>query len=126
MNTPRETKIDLIMSRPDGTFALFIVEEGPWENDITTELYRLQTRLYDYIDIAIDGHLAEKFPKSKGQQVIIKLDCYATPENEVKEFFERFVLYIEKSPKIQRDIKQKGFIQSLAFEYNRRTLQDKG
>ena len=91
-----------------------LVEEGPWEpDDIESQLRRLQERLYGCVDVAVDGHLAKLYPDSKGKRVIIRLDCYDTPEKSVKEFFERFADLVREWDEVQRDIKQLGFIDSL-------------
>lgn len=56
MDAHRAT-IDLVTKRPDGAFVMVLVEQGPWdEADVTQHLRRVQDRLYDYVEIAIDGH----------------------------------------------------------------------
>jgi hypothetical protein len=113
-----EETINLITVRPDGTFVLRLVEDGPWANPIDDELHRLQERIYNCVDIAIDGHLASKYPESNGKPVVIRLDSYATPYEPVQEFFQAFVEHIANSPEIQRDICLKRFISSLGFEFS--------
>ena len=71
-------KIDLITeNHTTGEFVLIIVEDGPWpvtNSDWTECLSRIQTRIYDAMDIAIDCHLAMKYPDAKGKKVRIPLD----------------------------------------------------
>jgi hypothetical protein len=74
--TTRRLTIDLVTDRPtDGAFILVLVEEGPWDPDETdVQLRRIQDRLYDCVDAAVDGHLAGKYPDSRGKPVVIRLD----------------------------------------------------
>ena len=104
---------------------MILIEEGPWlDDEIISKLEGLQERLYNYVDVAVNGHLAEKYPGSKGKGVVIRLDCYDTPEKAVKEFYDRFTKYIASAEEIQRDIRNKAFIKSLEFEYSRGTLKE--
>src|SRR5262245_4578203 len=96
----RET-VDLITQRPDGRFALVLVEQGPWPDAPEVHLRRIQERLYAYLEIAIEGHLAALHPESRGKVVIIQVDAYATPQGAVSEFVERFALHAQGSAEIQ-------------------------
>jgi hypothetical protein len=68
--------IDLITETHEtGEFALILVEDGPWPikgPDWKECLSRIQNRIYDAIDIAIDGHLAARYPDSKGRRVRVQ------------------------------------------------------
>jgi len=116
--------IDLITERPaDGAFVLILIEEGPWDPDqIESHLQRIQDRLYDCIDAAIDGHLAAKYPKSTGKPVIIRLDCYDTPDETIANFMRRFAESISGSHDVQRDLAVGRFVKSLSVEHNWRPL----
>src|SRR5262245_50880225 len=126
--TTRRLTIDLVTERPsDGAFILVLVEEGPWGPDEAEgQLGRIQDRLYDCVDAAVDGHLARKYPDSRGKPVVIRLDCYDTPDRPVRDFMKRFAEAIATSEEIQRDLAAQGFVQSIGFEYNRRTLKGRG
>jgi hypothetical protein len=114
--------IDLITVRPDGAHVLVLVEEGPWEPDaVDSQLRKLQGRLYNAVDVAVDGFLASKYPDSKGGPVIIRLDCYDVPRRPVEEFFLRFSDHIKADVQVRADIDRKGFISRLALEFNWRT-----
>jgi hypothetical protein len=118
--------VDLVMMQPDGRFVLCMVEEGPWsEERVVGELRRVQDRLYKYISVAVDGHLAKTYPDSVGRGVVIRLDCYDTPKEPVEEFFARFVAYNRNRKDLAADITAKGFISGLEFEYSRDTLTDR-
>lgn len=71
-------KIDLITHDPrTDEFALILVEDGPWSeeaSDWNECLSRIQARIFDAIDVAIDGHLAKIYPESKGKRVRVQID----------------------------------------------------
>jgi len=69
---------------------MVLVESGPWSGSIDSHLSRLQERLYGCVDAALGGQLAEKFPESLGKQIVIDLECFNLPRDEVRAFFERF------------------------------------
>ena len=86
-----EVTIDLVTERPDGRFAMILVEQGPWTGDRDKHLRMLQDRLYDYVDVAIDGHLAKRFPESSGRGIVIRIDAYETPaalRNGLSRYFD--------------------------------------
>lgn len=78
------------------------------------------------MDAAVDGHLAGKYPDSRGKPIVVRLDCYDTPDGPVRDFMKRFAEAIANSEEVQGDLVTKGFVQSLGFEYNRRTLKGGG
>jgi hypothetical protein len=124
----RQVQVDAITQRPsDGAYILVLIEQGPWgRKRVETQLRRLQGRLYDYLDIAVDGHLAALHPESKGKPVVIRLDCYDTPDAPIREFMAAFSEHVNADKAIQRAIKTGGLVESIAFEYNWDTLQDEG
>ena len=126
--TIRRLTIDLVTERPsDGAFILVLIEEGPWDPAETeAQLRRIQDRLYDCIDAAVDGHLVAQYPDSCGKPVVIRLDCYDTPGQPVRDFMTRFAEAIANSEEIQRDLVDQGFVQSIGFEFNQRTLKESG
>jgi len=117
-------KIDLITEHPEtGVFALILVETGPWTPGTEdAELRRIQNRLYSCVDVAIDGHLANTYPKSKGRPVRIQLDTYDISEALVRPFFDSFADHVGTWPEIQQAIQAKRYVTSLAFEYNARVI----
>src|SRR5262245_65995942 len=114
--TTRRLTIDLVTERPsDGAFILVLVEEGPWGPDEAEgQLGRIQDRLYDCVDTAVDGHLAAKYPDSRGKPVVIRVDYHDTPDQPLRDFIERFAEHIVKSEEVQRDLASQGFVQSLS------------
>jgi hypothetical protein len=123
--TTRQLTVNLVTERPsDGAFIMVLVEEGPWSVDETEiNLRRIQDRLYDCVDAAVDGHFAAKFPDSLNKPVVVRLDCYDTPDKPVRDFIKRFADGIANSKDLQLDLLNQGFVTSIHFEYNWRTLE---
>jgi hypothetical protein len=69
---------------------MVLVESGPWSGPVSDHLKTLQNRLYDCIDAALDGQLAEKFPESKGKRLVVQVDCYNIARDPVESFFDEF------------------------------------
>jgi hypothetical protein len=111
--------IDLITKSADGSYNLIMVVEGPWSlNAIENRLKRLQERLYDYIEIAIEGHLEKLYPDSKGKKVTIRVDCYNPPSNRIKVFIDKFIKEVKQSDELGNKIKELGYVSSVEFEYS--------
>jgi len=116
--------IDVVTESPNGMFALVLVEQGPWATGETdSQLRRLQERLYDVVDVAVDGRLIDKYPRIKGAVVTIRVDCYDTPREETEQFVRKFGEHVRSNTEIQDVIRFKGLVQRLEFEYNWRALQ---
>ena len=50
---------------------MVLVEEGPWSLPIDDHLQALQDRLYGCLEAALDGQLAEQFPKAANKKIIV-------------------------------------------------------
>lgn len=122
----RSVTIDLITERSaDGAFVLVLVEEGPWLPEmVEAELKRLQERLYDAVDVVVDGHLARSYPDSFGRMALIRLDCYDIPNEPVQKFFAKFSASIAGSEEIARDLDSNKTVSAIDFELNCRSLND--
>ena len=123
-----QVKIDLVTEHPGtGVFALILVETGPWPPGTEErELRRIQDRLYDCVDAAVDGHFAAKYPDSRGRPARIQLDTYDIPERLVRPFFERFAKHVHTWSEIQQEIHTKRNVESITFEYNPRLIDGYG
>ena len=118
----RNATIDLVTYDPKrDAHILVAVEQGDGSTDC---LRRLQERLHDYVEIAVDGFLAEKYPESKGKSVVIRLDCYDVPREICEQFFFRFAEHIHASPEIQAAIAKHRHIKDIDFEFNWRRISD--
>lgn len=119
MSNESTTVVDFVArgEAPD-EWRMVLVEEGPWPKPINEQLRRVQTRLYGCIDAAIDGQLAEQFPESKGKKIIIQLDCYNLPREEVSEFFDRFSDGVLKTEDYRDALLNNENAKSISFKIN--------
>jgi hypothetical protein len=119
----RELTVDFVVrgDEPD-EWKLVLIEEGPWEQPIDAHLRRLQTRLYDSIDAALDGQLAGKFPDSLGKRITIALDCYNCPREEVADFFARFSDAVLETPHYMSALKKSKFVSDIGFKLTLETI----
>ena len=120
----QQVKIDVVTKHPEtGVFAMILVETGPWTPGAEeAELRRIQGRLYDCVDVAVDGHLAAEYPDSRGCPVRIQLDTYDIPEGLVRPFFDRFAEHVTTWSEVQQAIQAKQNVKSIMFEYNARVI----
>jgi hypothetical protein len=104
--------IDVISEDPTNKeWALYLVEEGPWNGEeLEGRLKTLQERIYNAVDVAIDGHLASKFPDSMGRAVRIQVDCYDDPPEDVEAIVREIAETIEGDAEYQRAIRDSKFI----------------
>ena len=110
--------IDVVAERRDGSFCLYLVEEGPWPEDRSERLRALQKRLFDAVEAVAEGKLAERFPETKGKSVCIRLDCYDLPMGPVDALFAAFQDCLKSSPDWSPACR------SLAFEISHRCLSE--
>jgi hypothetical protein len=111
--------VDFIASECSGNvWKMVIIEEGDWSGEISSYLHRIQGRFYECIDAALDGQLAEQFPESKGKDIVIQLDCYDAPKEDVLEFFDKFSGMAMSLPDYHNALKNSEFVKSINFEIN--------
>jgi len=118
---PKET-IDLVTRKPNGAYVMVLVEQGPWSEAPEVHLRGIQERLYNYVDIAVDGHLARLHADSGGKDVVIRVDAYDTPPGEVSGLVERFAAYIGTSKEIRDAIDSQRYVRAIDFECSEREL----
>jgi len=93
-----------------------LVEDGPWpENDTDWArcLSRIQSRIYDAVDVTIDGHLAAKYPDSKGRAVRIQIDSPNGLPSALAKLVTKMKVHFETDSEYSNAIKQSPFIRSL-------------
>lgn len=119
MSNEHVTVIDFVArgDSPD-EWKMVLVEEGPWASPIESRLRRIQERLYECIDITIEGKLAEKFPESNGKNITIQLDCYDAPEDDVTTFFDRFANGVFTIGEQKEALNKSTFVKSISFKVN--------
>jgi hypothetical protein len=120
----KRVKIDLItQDAKKDAYKLIAVAQGPWPaSEVTDHMRALQEKLYDYVDAAVEGGLAAQYPQSCGKKVVIRLDCYDTPQAEMEQFFNRFVEHIRSNPTIQAKIAQTHHVKEIDFEFSWATI----
>jgi hypothetical protein len=119
MNSERTFVIDFVAKgETSDEWKLVLVEQGPWSESIDKQLKRVQERLYDAIDAALDGRVAEKFPDSRGKNFVIELDGYDLPKVEVADFFERFSSKVLAGPDYRQALKDNCFVHQITFQIN--------
>jgi hypothetical protein len=99
---------------------MVLVEEGPWGAQVHDHLVRLQGRIYGCLDAALDGQLAEKFPRLKGRTVVVQVDCYELPQTPIEDFIRRFSEGVASLPDYSTDASP--FVREFFFEVNHDTL----
>jgi hypothetical protein len=104
-------------STPD-EWRMVLVEEGPWTPPFDDELRRIQTRLYECVDAALDGQIASKFPESRGKRLVVQLDGYQLPNKEVDSFFRRFAAAALAVEDYRRALASCPYVSEVAFELN--------
>jgi hypothetical protein len=112
-----EVKIDVISYDPvHDEFALYLVENGPWaEPSLERRLRLVQDRIYSVIDVVVDGHLAEKFPESKGKKVRIQIDGYGDPPEGLERLVHAFSELPRGNSEYGRAIEASSFFSGLRF-----------
>lgn len=95
---------------------MVLVEEGPWGPPFDDEMRRLQTRLYECVDAALDGQLASKFPDSRGKRLVIQLDGYRLPDKEVGSFFSRFAAGALATDEYRKAVASCPYVSAISFE----------
>src|SRR4051812_28130692 len=97
---PSEARIDLISYDPKhDEFVLYLVEDGPWPQDASAWkmcLSRIQSRVFDAIDTALDGHLASRYPDSCGKKVRVQVDSPQTLPLQLSDLISKIREYVGK------------------------------
>ena len=99
----------------EGQWKLVLVEEGPWKN-AEAELRRVQDRLYNCIEAAIDGQIATRFPETSGGFMTIQLHGYNLPPVPIQAFWQSFSAQVLTLPEYSEALKASDHVSSIAFE----------
>ena len=110
--------VDFVARSDDtGAWGLVLVEQGPWPDaEVDARLRRLQQRLYDCLDAAIDGQVAERFPQSTGKRITIRIDGYGLPDEAVRRFFDRVASQVLELPDYRSAIERSPHVSGVGFE----------
>lgn len=72
--------IDLMLhDAEEGSVTLVMVEKRPWDGS-PQRLWELQEKLNAYLSFALDGEMAELYPKLARAPLRLRLDCVTEPD----------------------------------------------
>jgi hypothetical protein len=78
--------VDLIEVDPtSGEVVLVMIERRPWGAD-PRQFQQIEEKINRYLGYALDGHLAEHYPRYLGKPVRLRLDCAEAPSGESARF----------------------------------------
>lgn len=107
-------KIDLITNTPDGRCKLVLIEMGPWPSEQKEQnLHRLGLRIGDCVTAVVEGIVAQRFPATLGQPIIIQVDSYDTPRWDVEALLARLQNIVNTSAEIQAELKNGRYTSSI-------------
>jgi hypothetical protein len=120
LDVMRDVTVDLVASEPPHRgCTMVMVEEGPWSPDsIVKNLERVQMRLHACLAVALDGLLAEKYPRSSGEPLVIRLDAFNVPNEVLRAFFVRFTSEVLALPTYAPALSHGKFVSRVTFELN--------
>lgn len=112
----RNVKIDLITHNADKSeFALYLIENNPFKDEYS-RLSQIQDRIYDVIDIVLDGQLASDYPDSMGKAVKIVVDCKKDcPFGKVENLVSSLNVVISSDGEYLNDIINSNFISEVSI-----------
>lgn len=116
LSKSKETVVDFVVGgATSDEWRLVLVEEEPWLDPIDVELRRIQDRLYDCLDVILDGHLTERFPEALGKRVVVQLDCYDLRREKVEAFFESFASSVFLQGDYRLALERQKYVQDISF-----------
>lgn len=117
MPTKARIAIDFVTHDPaHDEFALYFVEDGPWNLDNSMEensLRQIQDKVFDAMDAAIDGGLATALPDSLGKKVRIQIDSPSGCPDLLQELVTKINEYIQGTAEYASAINHSTFIAGL-------------
>jgi hypothetical protein len=116
---PNQVTLDIVSCAADGvTYSVHLVEQGPWAHaDVPREVRRVQDRLYSALEVILDGKLAELYPETAGKAVVLRLECWGTPDAPVRDFFERWAQHVQSDNEFAPSIARCPHVSSIGFVY---------
>lgn len=97
-------------------YVLYLVEDGPWPTDDSGWnqcLTRIQNRIFDAFDIAVDGHLHKTFPDSLGKAVRIQIDSPHGSPKQLSDLISKVKQFIDTSKEYSKAIGSSQYIHGL-------------
>ena len=114
---PVSVKIDLVTHDPaSDEFVLYLVEDVPWpesEEEWQLRLKAIQDRVLAAADVAIDGHLAGKYPDSIGKSVRIQVDSPLHYQERVTELISDVDRFLVEDPSYAKAVRSSRHIRGI-------------
>jgi hypothetical protein len=115
--------VDFVARAAGDGWSLVLVEQGPWRaEEVDAHLRRIQDRLYNCVDVVLDGTFAEKYGEASGRPIVIRVDGYDLPEEPVRQFFNRFAGVVLQLPEYAAALAASKVVPSIAFDLSLETL----
>jgi hypothetical protein len=109
--------IDLVTCDPGSDeFVIYLVEDGPWP--ISSEswdqcLARIQTRVLDAVDVAVDGQFAQEFPNSIGKKIRVQVDSPHGVPDKLTDLVRKLDAYVHEDSEYGHAIRDSGSIRTV-------------
>ena len=97
-------------------WVLYLVEDGPWpikEQEWRRCLLRIQQNVLAAVDVAVDGHLAARYPESERRGVRIQVDSPSGSPKRLEELVEAIRRHLGSDREYARAIRESAFIRGL-------------
>ena len=97
-------------------FVLYLVDDGPWpdvESEWKARLKAIQDRVLAAADVAIDGHLAARYPDSMGKAVRIQIDSPAGSPGRLEELVSALKRFLREDESYASATAASKFIRGL-------------
>jgi hypothetical protein len=108
--------VDFVAFDDDRDACLLVLVVEGWGECVEDHLSLLQERFYGCMNAALDGQVADLFPKSQAPTIVIQVDCYDLPVEPIDDFVRRFSSGVFE----MSDYSPEGspFVRAFQFEVN--------
>lgn len=112
-----ELKIDLVtFDQQCDEVVVYLVEDGPWPEQPKAwkeQLFQIQERIFDTIDVVIDGLLQARMPELEGKRFRIQVDSPSGRPPEVAELLSRAASFLAEDESYRRAISESSHVDAL-------------
>ncbi|MEN6505041.1 MAG: hypothetical protein ABFD92_10905 [Planctomycetaceae bacterium] len=123
-------KLDLItLDDANGEIVLYLVEDGPWpddEREVSACASRIQERIFGALDVAVDGHLAKKYPEMKSDRIRIQVDSPHGAPTWLSELIDQIGRCFEQNQECRDAIKNSPYVRALRIVTGHQMRRFKG
>jgi hypothetical protein len=116
MEATKKTLMDFVAHvETPNEYRLVQVETGPWDENFSAGLRRLQVRLSGCLDASVEGDVLKKCPELADKHRVMDVDCYDAPPDEVEGFFQRPADGILKQPAYMGMLEHDPFVTAVTL-----------